>query len=137
MQVTLDGKVITTDAQKWRDIIGRVARACEAGHVAGECIFEVVGHDVEANAGGLGGFDFFIADFPEFGTGAKEVEEEGHHQGEDGRGDKDLEESESGRFNHNREPGQARDRAIADWPEGRGSGSDRVKGHREHGGGYK
>ena len=96
MQVTLDGKVITTDAQKWRDIIGRVARACEAGHVAGECIFEVVGHDVEANAGGLGGFDFFIADFPEFGTGAKEVEEEGHHEGEDGGGDEDLKEGESG-----------------------------------------
>ena len=30
-------------------------------------------------------------------------------------------------FNHNRAPGQARDRAIADWPEGRGSGHERVK----------
>jgi len=40
------------------------------------------------------------------------------------------------RFNHNREPGQARDRAIADWPEGRGSGSARVKEHRELGAGF-
>ena len=30
-------------------------------------------------------------------------------------------------FHHNRAPGQARDRAIADWPEGRGSGHGRVK----------
>ena len=30
-------------------------------------------------------------------------------------------------FNHNRAPGQARDRAIADWPEGRGSGHERIK----------
>ena len=37
------------------------------------------------------------------------------------------------RFNHNRDPGQARDRAIADWPEGRGSGPDRVKAQRDHG----
>ena len=30
-------------------------------------------------------------------------------------------------FHHNRAPGQARDRAIADWPEGRGRGHERVK----------
>ena len=30
-------------------------------------------------------------------------------------------------FYHNRAPGQARDRAIADWPEGRGSGHERIK----------
>jgi len=30
-------------------------------------------------------------------------------------------------FNHNRAPGQARDRAIADWPEGRRSEHERVK----------
>jgi hypothetical protein len=35
-------------------------------------------------------------------------------------------------FNHNRALGQVRERATECWPEGRGSGIDRVKGHREH-----
>jgi glycosyltransferase involved in cell wall biosynthesis len=35
-------------------------------------------------------------------------------------------------FNHNRARGQVRERATGGWPEGRGSGIDRVKGHREH-----
>jgi hypothetical protein len=34
-------------------------------------------------------------------------------------------------FNHNRALGQVRERATECWPEGRGSGIDRVKGHRE------
>jgi glycosyltransferase involved in cell wall biosynthesis len=35
-------------------------------------------------------------------------------------------------FKHNRALGQVRKRATECWPEGRGSGIDRVKGHREH-----
>ena len=35
-------------------------------------------------------------------------------------------------FNHNRARGQVRERATGGWPEGRGSGNERVKGHREH-----
>jgi hypothetical protein len=31
-------------------------------------------------------------------------------------------------IDHNRVPGQARDRATIGWPEGRPSGSERVKG---------
>jgi hypothetical protein len=44
----------------------------------------------------LGGFDFFIADFPDFGARAEEVEEEGHHQGQNSRGNENLEEGEGG-----------------------------------------
>jgi hypothetical protein len=41
-------------------------------------------------------------------------------------------------FNHNRAPGQAGGRATAGWPRrGETRGSERVKGHREHGGGVK
>ena len=40
-------------------------------------------------------------------------------------------------FNHNRAPGQAGERATEGWPEGRGSGRDRVKGHGAHGVGCK
>jgi hypothetical protein len=39
-------------------------------------------------------------------------------------------------FNHNRARGQVREKATGGWPEGRGSGNERVKGHRRfsHGG---
>ena len=39
-------------------------------------------------------------------------------------------------FNHNRARGQVQERATGGWPEGRGSGNERVKGHRRfsHGG---
>jgi glycosyltransferase involved in cell wall biosynthesis len=37
-------------------------------------------------------------------------------------------------FNHNRASWQVRERATEGWPEGRGSGRDRVKVHGEHGG---
>ncbi len=33
-------------------------------------------------------------------------------------------------FNHNRARGQVQERATGGWPEGRGSGNERVKGHR-------
>ena len=52
---------------------------------------------------------------------------------DDGSTDGTAEELEK-KFNHrghNRASGQMRDGAIANWPEGRGSGRDRVK---EHGG---
>jgi hypothetical protein len=40
-----------------------------------------------------------------------------------------------GNINHNRAPGQAGGRATAGWPRrGETRGSERVKGHREHGG---
>ena len=58
--------------------------------------------------------------------------EEGDGDGGEQRGDQKSEDEGAagiGGFNHNRAPGQAGERATEGWPEGRGSGRDRVKGH--------
>ena len=57
--------------------------------------------------------------------------EEGDGDGGEQRGDEEGEDEGAagiGGFNHNRAPGQAGERATEGWPEGRGSGRDRVKG---------
>jgi hypothetical protein len=42
----------------------------------------------------LGSLNFFVPGFPELGTGSHEVEEEGEHHGQNGRGDENFEEGE-------------------------------------------
>ena len=92
----INGVIWRINRNKWGYICDISACRGVACHVAGEGVFEILGDDIKADARGLGGFDFFISDFPELGTGAEEVEEEGHHQGKDSRGDEDLEEGEGG-----------------------------------------